>query len=201
MPDTDDARVLTPLRNARWAVVFAVVAFLSPPLIYLTVEGASVVATALLTAVMWPLAVWFCVYAVRASTSMSSTALMQQFAFTRKVTDLRTIDGVELASRGAGDLVLRLMRGSERAAVLQVMLKTDYVKASLPPAELDYIADVLASRLGQPTEGLQILRAQARHLEGGGDIETSPFVPLISRGAARLGKAGAIGASGSNLLG
>lgn len=201
MPYTDRPRTLTALHSRRWAIVFAALLLLTPPAIFLFAEGASPEAAGILFGVTAPVAAWFILLSIRSSTSLSHTHLTQQFAIRRKVTDLRTIDGAELVSNGAGTLTLRMIRETRPAAGLDVMMMTDYVTASLAPAELEFIADVLTSLLGEDTNSVAVLRAQSSHLRAGGELAISPFALLISQGTARVGRAGAIGAGGSNLLG
>ncbi|VTR77564.1 hypothetical protein [Cellulomonas hominis] len=122
--------------------------------------------------------------------------------FRRRV-PLGPTTSVALVPNGAGGLLLGARpQGSRRRLFVSVLSLTDYVEASLPPELLRSLADTLERhRAGGAPAVARALRAQAEHLEAGGDLRGSPLAPLLTYGAVNAAKAGGAGAVGSQLGG
>ncbi|KQT92134.1 hypothetical protein ASG49_09230 [Marmoricola sp. Leaf446] len=109
-------------------------------------------------------------------------------------TDVRLVD-----NRGGGlNLTVRSPQGT---VLVPVLLLSAYVKASQPPGLLRRFADVVERDVPRARDVVTALRAQATHLERGGDAASSPLAALTTRGvvsaAAGGGAAGAGGTIGN----
>ncbi|WP_250445760.1 hypothetical protein [Actinotalea sp. C106] len=108
----------------------------------------------------------------------------------------------ELVNNRGGTLLLGLRGdGARRRVFVAVLSLTEYVEKSLPGPVLRELADALEEHrvIGARAVASE-LRAQAAHVESGGDARTSPLAGRITHTVTRLAKAGGAGAAGGGML-
>ncbi|WP_024286245.1 hypothetical protein [Cellulomonas sp. KRMCY2] len=100
---------------------------------------------------------------------------------------------------GSGPQALLDVRSASRGVYLKLLVVSDYVEASQEPAFLTLVAEVLERHVPAKVRGAVPgeLRAQAKHLAGGGTPKTSPLARLTSNAMTR--GVGGIGAGGGGL--
>ncbi|HEY0187257.1 MAG TPA: hypothetical protein VGC67_07195 [Cellulomonas sp.] len=92
-----------------------------------------------------------------------------------------------LGLTGNGILLLAARpAGSRYRMYLPVLSLTQYVERSMHPALLRLLADTLVTQRTAVEPGLvELLRAQADHIEAGGTPDTSPLAPHLNPALAR----------------
>lgn len=107
-------------------------------------------------------------------------------------TDVRLVD-----NRGGGlNLTVRSPQGT---VLVPVLVLSAYVEASQPPDLLRRLADLMERDVPRARDVATALRAQATHLERGGDAATSPMAALTTRGAASAAAGGGAAGGGGTL--
>ncbi len=158
----------------------------------------------LAVAVLTPAVVAACVLAFWSSTWVDPAAgafvRVRLGRFRRRV-PLGPSTSVSLVSSGAGTLLLSVRAPSSRGRFfVTVLALTDYIERSLPPDLLRLLADTLEQhRAGGSRDAVIALRAQAGHLDAGGDARTSPLAGRVSHGALTAAKIGGAGGIGGHL--
>jgi hypothetical protein len=132
----------------------------------------------------------------------AGTVTLVRCRWWRRTVQLDPTTGVALVPNGGGSLLLALRpQGARPRLFVPVLALTDYVEKSQSPVLLGALADALEQHRAGGAGGVVVaLRAQAEHLEAGGDARTSPLAPLVTRGTVNAAKAGGAGAVGGNLL-
>jgi hypothetical protein len=203
-PVRDDAvriPTLSTRSSRRWLVATAVVAIAVVGSVFVTQPENRIYVATLIPALtlffvvlLWQ-STWF--------DPVAGTVTKVRCRLWRRTVQLEPATSAALVPSGGGTLLLALRpRGARRRVFILVLALTDYVEKSQSPALLRSLADSLEQhRAGGAADVVVALRAQAEHLEAGGEARTSPLAPLVTHGAMTAAKAGGAGAIGGDLLG
>ena len=114
---------------------------------------------------------------------------------------LRPTTSATLVANGAGGLLLALRpAGARRPMFVPVLSLTGHLEASQSVTVLRALAEALdAHRTGGSLDAVIALRGQAEHLEGGGELQTSPLAARLTYGALNVASAGGAAGSASHL--
>lgn len=186
--------------SLRWGVATVVVSLAVVAYLYVTQPENRIFVVTLI-----PALVLFFVVLLWQSTwfdPVAGTVTKVRCRLWRRTVQLEPATSVALVPSGGGTLLLALRpRGARRRVFILVLALTDYVEKSQAPGLLRSLADGLEQHRAGGAGGVVVaLRAQAEHLEAGGDARTSPLAPLLTHGAMNAAKAGGAGAVGGNLL-
>lgn len=121
----------------------------------------------------------------------------------RREVRLREAVWVRLVNNRGGGLNLMAKPPHGSAVSVPVLALTQYVERSQDAEVLLMLADLVERHAPGPGKVPELLRAQAAHVNAGGEAKTSPLAPLVTHSitsAARGGGAAGAGGTTGNLL-